>query len=385
MAKITELEGYWNRDGLAGVRAHTLVLSLNSFCNTTTKAISEVVSNCVPVTHPHGRNEVGTTKERLDRALMGTVLNPNVNNVLLVGYEPKTTEAFMAEFKKRSKKRIENVLVLENGTLNAIHEGSKKAIDLVMESSELKREPINWSDLILGVKCGGSDATSGISSNPAVGYAVDHAIENGGTAIFSETTEIIGAEHILARRTANEDVTRKIYEATRKNEEMAILNGVDLVGTNPVPDNIKGGLSTIEEKSLGAVLKAGTTTLMDVLGYAEKPQGKGLYFMDSPSAATEVSTALAAAGCQMILFSTGNGNPMGNPIVPVIKVTGNPRTADVLNTHIDVDVSSMISGNTTLEQAGKEVVLGLSKVIGGRLTKAEILKHYEYSPAPIGL
>lgn len=385
MVKITELEGYWNKDKLAGVRAHTLVLSLNSFCNTTTRAISEIVSGCVPVTHPHGRNEVGLTKERLDRALMGTVLNPNVNNILLVGYEPKTTETFLSEFKKKSKKRVEHVIVLENGTLNAVQEGARKAVELVSESSEAKREPINWSDLLLGVKCGGSDATSGIASNPAVGFAVDHAIENGGTAIFSETTEIIGAEHILARRTANEEVTKKIYEATRQNEEIAMINGVDLVGTNPVPDNIKGGLSTIEEKSLGAVLKAGTTTLMDVVGYAQKPSGKGLYFMDSPSAATEVSTALAAAGCQMILFSTGNGNPMGNPIVPVIKVTGNPRTARVLDSHIDVDVSGMISGNTTLEQAGDEVIRGIRRVTGGKLTKAEILKHYEYSPAPIGL
>lgn len=360
-------------------------MSLNSFCNTATNAISQNITNCVTVTHPHGRNEVGLTKERLEKALMGTVLNPNVYNILLVGYEPKTTNSFIDDFKKRSKKRIESVEVLENGTLAAISEGSRRALDLVVESSEAEREAIDWSDLTIGVKCGGSDATSGISSNPAVGMAVDHSIENGGTAIFSETTEIIGAEHILANRTANEEVTRKIYEATRRNEEMAMSNGVDLVGTNPVPDNIKGGLSTIEEKSLGAILKAGNTTLMDVIGYAQEPPGKGLYFMDSPSAATEVSTALAAAGSQIILFSTGTGNPMGNPIVPVMKVTGNPRTAKVLESHIDVDVSDIIAGNASLDDAGSKVISNLERIISGRLTKSEILKHNEYSPMPIGL
>ena len=360
-------------------------MSLNSFCNSATKAISEMVSGCIPVTHPHGRNEVGLNKERLDRALLGTTLNPNIYNILLVGYEPKSTETFLNNFRSRSRKRIESVLVLENGTLPAITEGASKAADLVFEASEATRENIDWSDLILGVKCGGSDATSGITSNPVVGYVVDHAIENGGTAIFSETTEIIGAEHILAKRTASKEVTSKIYESTRKNEEMAILNGVDLVGTNPVPDNIKGGLSTIEEKSLGSILKSGTTKIMDVIDYAKTPPGKGLYFMDSPSAATEVSTALMASGCQLILFSTGNGNPMGNPISPVVKVTGNPRTAKVLKLHIDVDVSDIITGDTSIREAGERTIGSVEKVINGKMTRAEILRHYEYSPVPIGL
>lgn len=379
------LIGYHNSDGKAGIRAYTLILPLNSFCNTTALAISKIVNGAIVVTHPYGRNEIGLNKERLEKALMGTALNPNVYNILLVGYEPKTTGAFVEAFKGLSKKRIESVIVLEEGTLKSISKGADKAIDLISESSGAKREPIEWSELTVGVKCGGSDSTSGIASNPAVGSAVDYIVKQNGTAIFSETTEIIGAEHILSKRTASDEVTAKIYAAAQRNEELAESNGVDLIGTNPVPDNIKGGISTIEEKSLGAILKAGTTTIIDVIDYAEKPPGKGLYFMDSPSAASEVSTALMAAGCQLILFSTGNGNPMGNPIAPVIKVTGNPRTAEKLYATIDVDVSEIITGSLGTDEAGELIIQNAEKIVSGKMTKAEIIKHDEYAPLPVGL
>ena len=209
--------------------------------------------------------------------------------------------------------------MLEGGTWNAVRMGAEKALEMVVSASEACREPIGFKDLIVGVKCGGSDATSGIASNAAVGEAVDRIIEAGGTAIFSETTEILGAEHILARRAVNEEVAKKIYHAVEENERMAMAAGIDLLGVNPVPDNIRGGISTIEEKSLGAILKAGTSPIQDVLGYAEVPTRPGLYFMDSPSAATEVLTGLSAAGAQIILFSTGTGNPVGNPISPVLR------------------------------------------------------------------
>lgn len=382
---MDSLLGYRNKDGRVGIRAHTLVLPLNSFCNTTALAISNMVRGTTVVTHPYGRNEIGLNKERLDIALMGTALNPNVYNILLIGYEPKTTEEFITRFRSLSKKRIESVIVLEKGTVNSIAEGTDKAIDLVSESTAVPREPISWDDLTIGVKCGGSDATSGIASNVAVGYVVDRIVEKKGTAIFSETTEIIGAEHILSKRAVNEEVAGKLIKAAKDNEELAASNGVDLVGTNPVPDNIKGGISTIEEKSLGAIMKAGTTSIMDVIGYGQAPTGKGLYFMDSPSAASEVSTALMAAGCQLILFSTGNGNPMGNPVSPVLKVTGNPNTAKVLYATIDVDVSDMITGSTSAQETGERVIQAVEKAILGKLTKAEIIKHDEYAPLPVGL
>ena len=256
---------------------------------------------------------------------------------------------------------------------------------MVIGASETRREAISFDGLIFGVKCGGSDATSGVASNAAVGQAVDRIIEEGGTAIFSETTEILGAEHILARRAVNEDVSRKIYRAVQQNEEMAMAAGVDLLGVNPVPDNIRGGITTIEEKSLGAILKAGNAPIQDVLGYGQRPTRPGLYFMDSPSAASEVVTGLSAAGAQMILFSTGTCNPVGNPISPVLKITSNPRTAARMKEHLDVDISDVLSGSTSIREAGDRIVTAVVKVANGRLTTGEVLGHAEFAPIPVGL
>jgi altronate dehydratase large subunit len=287
--------------------------------------------------------------------------------------------------KRTTSKPIESVLVLEGGTWDAVRIGAEKALWMVIVASEARRAPIGFEGLIFGVKCGGSDATSGVASNAALGEAVDRIIEAGGTAIFSETTEILGAEHILARRAVNENVAKKIYRAVQQNEEMAMAAGVDLLGINPVPDNIKGGITTIEEKSLGAILKAGTAPIQDLLGYGERPTHPGLYFMDSPSAASEVVTGLSAAGAQMILFSTGTCNPVGNPISPVLKITSNPRTVARMKEHLDVDISDVLSGNTSMRTAGDRIVDAIVSVANGRLTTAEVVGHTEFAPIPVGL
>ena len=252
-------------------------------------------------------------------------------------------------------------------------------------ASETHRQPITMQDLVVGVKCGGSDATSGIASNAAVGVAVDRIVESGGTVIFSETTEILGAEHILARRAKNDSVAQKITRAVRENEQMAMAAGIDLMGINPVPDNIRGGISTIEEKSLGAILKTGTSPVEDVLGYGEAPCRPGLYFMDSPSAATEVMTALAAAGAQLILFSTGVGNPAGNLIAPVLKITSNPRSVARVSEHIDVDISDVLGGTMSIPEAGERVLDMIAASVNGRVTKSEVIGHLEFAPVAIGL
>jgi altronate dehydratase len=374
-----------NADGTFGVRKHVAVLSLSSFCNRATSLISEIVRGTVPLTHPHGRNEIGLNKERFWSSLLGIALNPNVYSVLVVGYEPKSTADFIRSFKAESKKRIESTVVLDAGLLAAVHEGSRLAVDLVLEASEVPREPAGLGDLCFGIKCGGSDTTSGVASNPAVGKAVDNIIAAGGTAIFSETTEIIGAEDVLAKRAANKKVADRLYQMAKANEQLALSAGVDLIGTNPVPDNIRGGITTIEEKSLGAILKAGNSPIRGVLRYEERPREKGLFFMDSPSGAHEVLTALSAAGCQIIFFSTGTGNPVGSPITPILKITGNPKTARRVQEHIDVDVSEIIAGSMSLDEAGKKILEEAIKVAKGKLTKAEILEHREFSPIPTGL
>lgn len=381
-----ELSGYWNADRKVGIRKHVALVGLSPFSTRTTYLISETVQGTVPLAQPHGRNEMGQNAEMFMSSMTKIGTNPNVNSVLVVGYEPKGTDNFVRLFKSISNKRIESINILEIGTFEAVKKGSEIAQDLVIEASEVHREPMNLEDLTIGVKCGGSDTTSGIASNPAVGNAVDRFIDSGATAIFSETTEIIGAEHILARRAVSEEVADKILMAAKKNEEAAMALGIDLVGINPVPDNIKGGLSTIEEKSIGAIMKSGTRPIVDVLNYEQIPNKKGLHFMDSPSAAQEVLTALTCAGAQLLLFSTGNGNITGGPgITPVIKVCGNPRSVKRVSNHIDIDVSDIIEASTTHEQAGKRIFDFACKVIGGRMTKAEAIKEYVFGPLPTGL
>jgi altronate dehydratase large subunit len=381
---MREITGYRNA-GASGIRNHVVVLSLNSFCNRAVELIAQTVRGTIPLVHPFGRNEIGIYRERLERSLMGVALNPNVHSLLLVGYEPQSTLEFMNAVKKATTKPVESVLVLQGGTLPAVQAGAEKAMWMVIGSSEARREPISMKDLIFGVKCGGSDATSGVASNAALGEAVDRIIEAGGTAIFSETTEILGAEHILARRAVNEEVAKKIFRAVQENEEMAMAAGVDLLGVNPVPDNIKGGITTIEEKSLGAIMKTGKAPIQDVLGYGQRPKRPGLYFMDSPSAASEVVTGLSAAGAQMVLFSTGTCNPVGNPISPVLKLTSNPRTVARMKEHLDVDISDVLSSNTSLRDAGDRIVDAIVSVANGRLTTAEVLGHMEFAPIPVGL
>lgn len=373
-------------DGQPGIRNHVVILSLNSFCNRAVELIATAVRGTLPLVHPFGRNEIGIYRERLERTIEGVVLNPNVGAVLLVGYEPESTQALLDKVRQKTSKPVDSVLVLESGTMSAVHAGVDKAIWMVLGASEARRTPASdFEGFIFGVKCGGSDATSGVASNGAIGEAVDRILERGGTAIFSETTEILGAEHILARRAVNEDVASKIYRAVEANEKMAMDAGIDLLGVNPVPDNVKGGITTIEEKSLGAIMKTGTHPIQDVLSYGQRPEKPGLYFMDSPSAASEVVTGMSACGAQMILFSTGSCNPVGNPISPVLKVTSNPRTVARMRQHLDVDISDVLTKGQSLRDAGDVIVAAVMAVSDGRLTTAEITGHLEFAPIPVGL
>jgi altronate dehydratase large subunit len=382
---MNEPYAFINPDGKGAARNHTMILSLNSFCNNAATNIYRTVSPSILISHPHGRNEIGLNKERLRRSLLGNALNPNIFSVLVVGYEEKTTDSFVKELKSKTRKPVESVLVLENGTISAIKEGSVLATEMILKASEYMRQPVDISKFTIGLKCGGSDATSGIASNPAVGKAVDKIIDLNGTAVFSETTEIIGAEHILAKRAINDKVMKDILDSAKRNEDLAMSFGVDLIGTNPVPDNIKGGISTIEEKSIAAIMKSGSRKISGVLDYAMSPEKSGLYFMDSPSAATEVLTAITSAGASIVLFTTGSGNPVGSPVSPILKITGNPQTAIRMKDHIDVDVSEIITNSESHEKGGKDIYDALIKTLSGRLTKNEILHHEEFAPIPVGL
>lgn len=263
----------------------------------------------------------------------------------------------------------------EGGLMAALPKGARFLDQMISEASQMTRVSCGLDALTLGVKCGLTDTTSGIASNPAIGVVADMVIESGGTVVFGETPEVIGAEHILAKRAATPGVEQDLYRVVKECEERVKASGMDIRGANPAPGNIAGGITTIEEKSLGAIKKGGGKTLQGVLGYGEIPTGKGLYFMDGPGRTPEALTGLSGAGAQIIIFPTGGGSPAGSLISPVIKVTGNPRTAQRLKDHIDIDVSRIIKGESTLEEAGESVFQELLNVASGKATKSERLSY----------
>jgi altronate dehydratase large subunit len=255
---------------------------------------------------------------------------------------------------------------------------------MVIEASELVREPCAVDALTVAVECGGSDTTSGLASNPAVGRFSDRLVDAGGTVILSEPAEFMGAEHLLAARAVEPEDAQRIVDMVRWFEDEAARHGVDMRGTNPTPDNIEGGLTTLEEKSLGAIAKGGTRPIVEVIDYAQAPSKKGLVVMNTPSAACESMTGLAAGGAQIIVFSTGRGNAIGAPIAPTVKVTANPNTARSMAENIDVDLSGVLTGGEDLDSAGARVWDRVMRTASGVLTSCEVLGEEQLSVSRFG-
>jgi altronate dehydratase large subunit len=306
--------------------------------------------------------------------------NPNLGAVLIVslgceGTDAGRIEKELSEFGKRVKKIVSQEI---GGSFKAVRLGSEIAADLAQNISSCKREKVDISNITLGIKCGSSDATSGISSNPATGVAADMIVKNGGSAVFGEITEFIGAEHILARRASDEKVSKRIYEIVNDMEVRAKSMGVDMRKGQPTPGNIAGGLTTIEEKSLGAISKGGSCKINDILEYPDFLNNrKGLFVKDTPGREPDALTGFVAAGAQILVFTTGRGAPQGHPIAPVIKVCGNPKTCKNLASHIDVDISSMLTGDTTTKEGGEKIFQKILTVASGEKTKAEINRYNE--------
>lgn len=381
-----EILGYRRQDGKVGIRNHLLVLSVIVCANEVTDRIYRAVEGTVPVTHPYGCGQLGVDFEQSKRALLGFAANPNVAGVIVVGLGCEKMEApMLAEEIAQSGKPVELLIIQDaGGTSGAVQKGIEMAEKMAAEARKAPRAPIKMSELILGLECGGSDSTSGLAANPAVGVASDLLIQAGGTVVLSETTEIIGAEHLLAKRCINPDVSRDLLEIVKAVERDAVKMGVDLRGTQPSPGNIAGGLTTIEEKSLGCLRKAGTGVVQGVLPYAAAIEGKGLLVMDTPGQDVESVTGMVAGGCQIVLFTTGRGTPVGCPIAPVIKVTGNHRTYQMMEENMDINAGTVIQGTETIASVGRRIYQLMQEVAGGRLTKAEALKHYEFAITRIG-
>ena len=378
--------GYRRPDGKVGVRNHVLILPTITCATQAAHQITQLVHGTVSFIHQHGCAQVGVDYEQTFRTYVGMGLNPNVYGVVVLGLGCETHQArSVAGEIAKSGKPVEVISIQDSGgTLMAIAEGSKAAAKMVQEASAQMREVCHFSELIIGTECGGSDACSGISANPAVGVVSDMIVEAGGTAILAETTELIGAEHLLAKRATNDRVAKRAYEIIDMMEKRAIVMGVDIRTGNPSPGNIEGGLSSLEEKSLGASAKSGTSPLTEIVDYAQIPTQKGLVWMDTPGHDIEQLTGMAAGGAQVVLFTSGRGTPTGSPIVPVIKISTNTPIFNKMSENIDMDAGTIIDGEESVDEVGKRIFQEIGQVSSGKLTKAEILKQHDFGIWRIG-
>ncbi|MBD3204738.1 altronate dehydratase [Candidatus Bathyarchaeota archaeon] len=375
---MTEFYGYERPDGKVGLRNHLLVIAPIDCSYEPAKQVAAQVEGAVAVTQYHGCR----ADEMLINALVGTGKNPNVAGILLfgLGCEVLTNEILM-EGLEGTGKPIESIVIQDDGgTIRSIEKGVRALQGMAQEVGEYKREPFSLSELILAVECGGSDATSGLAANPAVGVAADKLIEEGGTVIFSEPQEMIGTQHILARRAVSEDVASDIYQMIEKQEKRLSAMGVD--SRYMSKGNIDGGLTTIEEKSLGAIRKGGTKPIQGVLWNDwerfDTPNKPGLWLQDGTGWDVPSVTHMVAAGAQVVCFTSGRGSTTGHAIAPVIKVTGNPSAYNRLSDNMDINAGTILDGTESLNNVGKRIFDEVIHVANGKKTKAEALGFKDY-------
>jgi len=375
----TTFWGFKRENGRVGVRNHVIVLPVDDLANAAAQAVEHNVKGSMALPHPYGRLQFGADLELHFRTLIGTGSNPNVAAVVVIGIEEGWTNRVVEGIKKTGKPVVGFGIEL-HGDHDTIHRASKAAREFVQWSSELRREERPLKELWVSTKCGESDTTSGCGANPTVGNVFDKLYPHGVTMVFGETTELTGGEHLVAARCKNEEVKKKFqFMFDRYQEVINRHKTSDLSDSQPTKGNIAGGLTTIEEKALGNIQKIGRKCVIDgVLDKAEAPTGPGLWFMDSSSAAAEMVTLCAASGYVVHLFPTGQGNVIGNPILPVIKLCANPRTVRTMSEHIDVDVSGMLRKELTPDQAGDKLLECMFRTANGRLTAAEALGHREF-------
>lgn len=366
--------GFPRPDGSAGVRNYVGVVSTVSCANDVALWISQQIKGTSLFLHPAGCGQVQSDLDIVTCTLTSIGQNPNLASVLLVSLGCEGVNVNKVEDGiTQNGKEVRRVTIQKAGAVNALNEGVLIAQKMVQEASRAKREKFDDSALLVGVKCGGSDTTSGLASNPAVGAACDIIVEKGGTCVFGETTEFLGAEHLLAARAVNKQVADRILMIVDRLEKRVIASGGDMRGGNPSAGNIAGGLTTIEEKSLGAISKGGTKPIQGVYEYGERVQGRGLFIIDSPGREPDFLTGLAAAGVQVVLFSTGLGVPQGFPFLPVLKITGNPLTFRRLPDHVDMLVDLEGKKGQGIREAGQRIFDEVLSIASGKQTKAEIL------------
>ena len=378
LSKATFL-GYRRENGRVGVRNHVIILPVDDLSNAACEAVAHNIAGAMALPHPYGRLQFGEDLDLHFRTLIGTGANPNVAAVVVIGIENGWTQRIV-EGIAATGKPVTGFGIEQHGDHETIMQASKVAKEYVQWASELRREEAPLSDLWVSTKCGESDTTSGCGSNPTVGNAFDKLYPHGATLLFGETSEITGGEHLVAARCRNDEVRERfIFMYNRYQDMINRFKTSDLSESQPTKGNIEGGLTTIEEKALGNIQKIGKECIVDgVLDKAEAPTGPGLWFMDSSSAAAEMVTLAAAAGYVVHFFPTGQGNIIGNPILPVIKICANPRTVRTMSEHVDVDVSALLRKEMTPDGAGDALLDSMFRTANGRLTSAEALGHREF-------
>ena len=371
------LTGYRRANGRVGVRNHVVILPVDDLSNAVCEHIAATIPGTMALPHAYGRLQYGDDLDLTFRTLIGTGSNPNVAAVVVVGIEPNWTN-LVVEGIAKSGKPVQGFSIERNGDLKVLAAASRVAQQFMQQASEMRRESVSRDELTISIKCGESDTTTGLGSCPTVSQAVDRHVGEGGTVLFGETSELTGGESIIAGRCATDEVRARFQAMFDGYLAEIESSNANLLGSQPTQGNIRGGLSTIEEKALGNIAKTGTVPVVDALEPAVAPTQRGLNFMDSSSAAAEFITLMGAAGSVIHLFPTGQGNIIGNPIVPVIKLTANPLTARTMSEHMDLDVSGLLWREYGLHEAGDQLVALIDRVANGRLTCAESLGHREF-------
>jgi (2R)-sulfolactate sulfo-lyase subunit beta len=378
LSKAT-FQGYRRANGRVGVRNHVIVLPVDDISNAAAEGVARNVMGTMALPHPYGRLQFGADLDLHFRTLIGTGANPNVAAVVVIGIEPGWTKRVVDGIAATGKP-VEGFWIEHNGDTATVMSAARKAKEFVHYATSLQRAECPLKDLWVSTKCGESDTTSGCGANPTVGNAFDKLYPHGVTLVFGETTELTGGEHLVAARCRTPAVRAQFQRMFDRYQEVVNRHRTDdLFESQPTKGNIAGGLTTIEEKALGNIQKIGRKCLVDgVLDKGETPTGPGLWFMDSSSAAAEMVTLCAAAGFVVHFFPTGQGNVIGNPILPVIKLGANPKTVRTMAEHIDVDVSGLLRRELTPDQAGDKALECMFATANGRWTAAEVLGHREF-------
>lgn len=376
------MRGYRRPDGRFGVRNYVLVLSSVGCANHVVDLIAKDIPGAVPLRNAKGCGQLGRSAQMMSRCLVNLSQNPNVYGTVVVGLGCETMRPHELAERMRglSGKPVYDIAIQEEGGSSAAVERGRALVkELVANAANATTSEMGLGDLVLGTNCGGSDATSGIAANPTIGFVSDTVVDEGGTVLLGETTELIGTEHILARRAASPKVRDDILRLVGTLENDLVASGVDVRGANPSPGNMRGGLSTLEEKALGGISKGGTSKIQQVIEYGARPSRKGLIIMDTPGYDIESVSGMVAGGAQVVIFSSGRGTPTGCALAPVIKVTGNDETFKSMGENIDFDASGVITQGESVHDEGKRLLELLERVCSGEQAASERLGFDDFS------